>query len=79
MLFRRSCVGVALLAASLAACTSAPLPEAVSSPDPANPEAPTIDQPYRPVMAGTAAHQPAELKPWRALNEEVAPRSGRSP
>lgn len=79
MLFRRSNVGVAALAALLAACTTAPLPEAVSSPDPANPEAPTTAQPYRPILAGTAAHQPVELKPWRALNEEVAPRSGRSP
>jgi hypothetical protein len=78
MLFRRSHVGVAALAALLAACSSAPLPEAVS-PDPADPSAPTNPAPYRPVMAGTAAHEPAGLKPWRALNEEVAPRAGRSP
>jgi hypothetical protein len=38
MLFRRSIVGVAALAALLAACSSAPLPEAVS-PDPADPAA----------------------------------------
>jgi hypothetical protein len=78
MLFRRSCVGSAALAALLAACTSAPLPEAVS-PDPADPAAPTNAASYRSVLAGTAAHEPAGLKPWRALNEEVAPRAGRSP
>jgi len=78
MLFRRSIVGVAALAASLAGCSSAPLPEAVS-PDPADPAAPTVAAPYRPVMAGTAAHVPAGLRPWRELNEEVAPRAGRSP
>lgn len=78
MLFRRSHVGVAALAALVAACSSAPLPESVS-PDPADPAAPTSVVPYRPVLAGTAAHEPAGLKPWRTLNEEVAPRAGRSP
>jgi hypothetical protein len=78
MLFRRSHVGVAALAAMVAACSSAPLPEAVS-PDPADPAAPTSAAPYRPVLAGTAAHEPAGLKPWRTLNEEVAPRATRSP
>jgi hypothetical protein len=79
MLFRRSSVGVAALAALLAACSAAPLPEAVSSPDPANPAAPVSATPYRPVLAGTAAHVPVGLKPWRELNEEVAPGGGRSP
>lgn len=78
MLFRRSIVGVAALAALLAGCSSAPLPEAVS-PDPADPAAPTTAAPYRPVLAGTAAHVPVGLKSWRELNEEVAPRAGRSP
>lgn len=78
MLFRRSSVGVAALAAFLAGCTNAPLPQAVS-PDPADPEAVTITQPYRPVMAGTAAHTPVGLKPWRELNDSVAPRGSRSP
>ncbi len=35
--------------------------------------------PYQSVMAGTAAHVPVGLKPWRELNEEVAPRPGRLP
>jgi hypothetical protein len=77
MLFRRSIVGVAALAALLAGC-NAPLPEVVS-PDPADPAAPTTAAPYRSVMAGTAAHEPTGLKPWRELNEEVAPGAGRSP
>ena len=78
MLFRRSSVGVAALAAFLAGCSSAPLPQAVS-PDAADPEAPTITQPYRPVMAGTASHTPVGLKPWRELNDSVAPGGSRSP
>jgi hypothetical protein len=78
MLFRRSSVGAAALALLLAACNSAPLPQAVS-PDPADPEAPTITQPYRPVMAGTASHTPVGLKPWRELNDSVAPGGSRSP
>lgn len=78
MLFRRSSVGAAALAALLAGCSSAPLPQAVS-PDPADPEAPTITRPYQPVMAGTAWYTPVGLKPWRELNDSVAPGGGRSP
>lgn len=79
MLFRRSIVGGAPLAALLAGCSAAPLPESVSSPDPADPATPTTAAPYAPVLAGTAAHEPAGLKSWGALNEEVAPRTGRTP
>ena len=78
MLFRRSSVGVAALAALLAGCSSTPLPQAVS-PDPADPEGATITQPYQPVMAGTASHTPVGLKPWRELNDRVAPGGSRSP
>jgi hypothetical protein len=78
MLFRRSSVGVAALAALLAGCSSTPLPQAVS-PDPADPEGATITQPYKPVMAGTAPHTPVGLKPWRELNDRVAPGGSRSP
>ena len=78
MLFRRSSVGVAALAAFLAGCSGAPLPQAIS-PDAADPEAPTITQPYRPVMAGTASYTPVGLKPWRELNDSVAPVGSRSP
>ena len=78
MLFRRSSVGVAALAALLAGCSDAPLPQA-SSPDPADPAVPTVTQPYQPVMAGTAAHTPVGLKPWRELNDSVAPRGSLSP
>ena len=81
MLFRRSSVGVAALAALLAGCSSTPLPQAVSPDpaDPADPDAATITQPYQPVMAGTAPHTPAGLKPWRELNDRVAPGGSRSP
>lgn len=78
MLFRRSSVGVAALAALLAGCSSTPLPQAVS-PDPADPEGATITQPYKPVMAGTVPHTPVGLKPWRELNDRVAPGGSRSP
>lgn len=78
MLIRRSSVGVAALAALLTGCSSTPLPQAVS-PDPADPEGATITQPYQPVMAGTAPHTPVGLKPWRELNDRVAPGGSRSP
>lgn len=65
------------LALGLAACGSPPLPE-LSPSHTANPEAPITTMPYRPVMAGTAAHEPVGLKPWRELNDRVAPRAGRS-
>jgi len=78
MLFRRSVVGVAALAALLAGCSDAPLPQAIS-PDPADPDTPTVAAPYQPVMAGTAQHAPVGLKSWRELNDNVAPRAGRSP
>lgn len=77
MLLRRSIVGVVALAL-LAGCSSAPLPPSVS-PDPADPETPTVAVPYQPVMVGTAAHVPVGLKPWRELNDSVAPGGGRSP
>jgi len=66
------------LALAVAACNSPPLLE-LSPSDPASPEAPITAQPYRPVMAGTVAHEPVGLKPWRELNERVAPGAGRSP
>jgi hypothetical protein len=78
MSFRRSGVGLVALAATVAACSPAPLPELVS-PDPADPKAPAADASYRPVLAGTAMHGPVALKSWRELNEGVAPGTGRSP
>jgi hypothetical protein len=66
------------LALVVAACNSPPLPE-LSPGDAASPEAPVHAVPYHPVMAGTAAHVPAGLKPWRELNDSVAPGAGRSP
>ena len=62
----------------LSGCSSPPLPES-SSPDPADPQAPAAAVSYKPVLAGTAAHVPVELKSWRELNDSVAPGAGRSP
>lgn len=78
MSFRRAVMGVVALASAIAGCNSAPLPQA-ASPDPADPQAPAAVMPYRPVLAGTAAHTPVGLKPWRELNDSVAPGAGRSP
>ncbi len=66
------------LAVAVAACSSPPLPE-LSPSDPANPDAPVTATSYQPVMVGTAAHDPVGLKPWRELNDRVAPGAGRSP
>lgn len=67
-----------VLTLGVAACNSPPLPELESS-GPSSPEAPTVALPDRPVMAGTAAHTPVGLKPWRELNDSVAPGARRSP
>ncbi len=66
-----------MLAFGLAACSSAPLPE-LSPTDASNPDVPTVAVPYVPVMSGTEAHVPVGLKPWRELNDRVAPGAGRS-
>jgi hypothetical protein len=67
------------LALGLAACSSAPLPE-VSPTDASNPDAATVATPYQPVMSGTVNYVPVGLKPWRQLNDDVAPPgTGRSP
>lgn len=66
------------LALFVSACSSAPLPE-LSPTDATSPDAPIVAAPYQPVMAGTAAHVPVGLKPWRELNDSVAPGGSRSP
>ena len=78
MLFRRAVMGVVALASAVAGCSPAPLPQA-ASPDAADPQAPVIATPYKPVLAGTAAYVPVGLKSWRELNDSVAPGAGRSP
>ncbi|TAJ36090.1 MAG: hypothetical protein EPO55_23150 [Reyranella sp.] len=78
MSFRRAVMGVVALASAVAGCSPAPLPQA-TSPDPADPQAPAAATPYKPVLAGTAAFTPVGLKPWRELNDSVAPGAGRSP
>ena len=69
---------VIALAVWLGACTMPFLPETSDS-DPHSPTAADVPMPYQPVMAGTVNHAPAELKPWRKLNDSVAPGAGRSP
>ncbi len=64
------------LALSVSGCASPPLPD-LSHDAAANPEAPVVAVPYRPVMAGTASHVPVGLKPWRELNDSVAPGGSR--
>jgi hypothetical protein len=68
----------AALALAVAACSSAALPE-LSPTDAASPDAPVVSVPYQTVMAGTAQHVPVGLKPWREVNDSVAPRGGLSP
>lgn len=66
------------VALAISACNSAELPP-LSDGDAQSPTAPVPTTPYKPVMAGTAAHAPVGLKPWRELNDNVAPGAGRSP
>ncbi|MCA0247301.1 MAG: hypothetical protein LCH93_11860 [Proteobacteria bacterium] len=66
------------LAFGVAACNSPPLEE-LSPTGPTSPEAPIVAMPDKPVMAGTAPHAPVGLKPWRELNDGVAPGAGRTP
>jgi len=66
------------LAFGVAACNSPPLEE-LSPTGPTSPEAPIVAMPDKPVMAGTAPHVPVGLKPWRELNDSVAPGAGRTP
>ncbi len=65
-------------ALSVSACSSAPLPDLTPA-EAASPEAPVVAAPYQPVMAGTASHVPVALKPWRELNDSVAPRGSLTP
>lgn len=71
-------LSILLLALAGGAC-SAPPPAELSPADVSSPDAPTVAAPYQPVMSGTAPHAPVGLKPWRELNDRVAPSTGRSP
>lgn len=70
-------LSILILALAGTACSAPPLPE-LSSTDASSPEAPAVGAPYQPVMSGTAPHVPVGLKPWRELNDRVAPGAGRS-
>jgi len=63
---------------ALAGCAGT-LPAITSGPDPADAAAAIVTPPYVPVTAGAVSHQPVEPKPWRDMNERVAPRGGRGP
>ncbi len=71
-------LSILMLALAGAACSAPPLPE-LSPSDASSSDVPTVAAPYQPVMSGTAAHVPVGLKPWRELNDRVAPGAGRSP
>lgn len=71
-------LSILVLALAGAACSAPPLPE-LSPADASSPDVPTVAAPYQPVMSGTAPHVPVGLKPWRELNDRVAPGAGRSP
>ncbi len=60
------------------ACAGPPLPSLVSGPDPSNAQAGVPAGTYTPVTAGTVDHQPVEPKPWREMNDRVAPGGGRA-
>lgn len=66
------------VALAISACNSPDLTP-LSDADAQSPAAPVPATPYQPVMAGTATHAPVGLKPWRELNDNVAPAAGRSP
>jgi len=68
---------LAVLALGVASCAAPPLPE-LSPTDASSSDAPTVATPYQPVLSGTASHMPVGLKPWRELNDRVAPGGGRS-
>lgn len=59
----------------LTACSNTPLPS-TAIPDPSDPTAATVESSYSSVLAGTASHRPVQPKPWRELNDRVAPIAG---
>jgi len=67
-----------VLVLAAGACSSAAQPEPRIT-GPADPDAPVPAASYQPVLSGTIPYGPAELKPWRELNDGVAPPAGRSP
>lgn len=71
---------VRVLALVLAAsgCSAPPLTP-LSPSDASNVDAPAPPTSYQPVLAGTVPHAPVGLKPWRELNDRVAPGGGKSP
>lgn len=73
---KRAFVLALLLAVS--ACSAASQPEPTIT-GPADPDAPVPAVSYQPVLSGTVAYRPVGLKPWRELNDSVAPGAGRSP
>lgn len=69
---------LAAAAIGLAGCAS-PLPTPQTGADPADPTVSVSAPVYVPVTAGTADYRPVEPKPWRDLNDRVAPGARRTP
>ncbi len=69
---------VLLILVAAAGCAQSPPPVLHSGPDPDDAKAGAAPAAYRPVTAGTVYYQPVEPKPWRDMNDRVAPSAGRS-
>lgn len=69
---------VLLIVAAAAGCAQSPLPVLHSGANPDDAKSGAAPAAYRPVTAGTVSHQPVEPKPWRDMNDRVAPGAGRS-
>ncbi len=64
---------LAATALALGGC-AATLPADPIGPDPADSAVPVAAPRYVPVTSGTADYRPVEPKPWRDMNDRVAPR-----
>lgn len=69
---------VLALLLAVSACSAALQPEPAIT-GPADPDAPVPTASYQPVLSGTVPYGPVALKPWRELNDSVAPGAGRTP
>ena len=68
---------VLALLLAVSACSAAPQPDPIIT-GPADPYAPVPAASYQPVLSGTVSYGVVGLKPWRELNDSVAPGAGRS-
>jgi len=68
----RQFTAVTLLGLLTAACSTAP-DRLLAGTDPADPAIRVPSVSYRPVLSGYASQRPVGPKPWRELNDSVAP------